>query len=346
MGAVGLLFLAVSVSASPMPRYAEKLLTPSGRDMKGFQTWLQQRKAELNAGATVIQTRMGPMEYKKEGRGPTVICLHGGFGGYDQAFLMGQFLVRSGFTVIGFSRSGYLRTPLRVGQSLEEQADSAIALMDALGIKQAAMYGFSAGTPIAFLAGVRHPKRVSSVVLTGLGTPADDAIYYQFITLFLQANVGLDVLPYGLALLIKYDLPAAAELMFAVDSELTGNAARRRMNYVLGNPEQRKFLIDMANSLTPLSVRRLGTLNDVAGVDAPWDDFAKAGLLKKNRIPTLIVDAINDGNGSYPQTVKIANKLATSTLLPVKKSGHFIWLGEDTVLWQAKMVTFLKNNRP
>ncbi len=63
---------------------------------------------------------------------------------------MGQFLVRSGFTVIGFSLHRATRAlSLCVGQSLRRSsADSAIALMDALGIKQAAMYGFSAGTPL------------------------------------------------------------------------------------------------------------------------------------------------------------------------------------------------------
>lgn len=335
-----------TIAAPPLPDGAEQKLVPSTQKMAGFQKWLKNRKAALVAGGTVVRTSVGPIEYRAEGHGPVVICLQGGFGGYDQSMLMGRFLVKSGFTVIGVSRAGYLRTPITAGSSLEQQADAVVALMDALRIKQAHIFGFSAGTPIAFQVGVRHPERVYSVVLTGVGTPGGDAPYYQFLTLFLKEDYALDVLPYGLYLLTQTDARATAELMFAVDSELTGADAQRRLNFVLNNPQQRELLLDLAITLTPLSVRRDGTLNDIEGVDAPWEEFAAAGQLQNFSRPILIVDAINDGNGSYPQTVDIADQIPPAQLLSVKNSGHFIWLGEDTAQWQAKMVTFLKTNQP
>jgi len=321
-------------------------LMPSDAQLKGFDAWLKQRRAALDAGSKVVQTAAGPIEYKRRGHGPVVICLHGGFGGYDQAYLMGSFLVGKGFTVIALSRPGYLRTPISVGKTNEQQADATVALMDALHIDRAAIFGFSAGTPIAFQVGVRHPERVSSVVLTGLGLPADQAPYYKYVALFLQADVGIDILPYGLYLLAQLDLRATADIMFTVDSDLKGAAAARRADYIFGNKAQRTFLKEFAITLTPMSDRRKGALNDVSGTDSPWDTYAKKGQLAAFNLPLLVIDAKNDGNGSYPQTVQIVRKIPVARLLTVKGSGHFIWLGQNTAEWEGRMITFLKKHQP
>jgi pimeloyl-ACP methyl ester carboxylesterase len=269
------------------------------------------------------------------------ICLHGGFGGYDQSWLMGSFLVKKGFTVIAVSRPGYLGTPISVGSTIEQQADATVALMDALGIPKAAIYGFSAGSLVAFQVGVRHPERCSSVVLTGVGLQENQASGYTLIDLFLRTDVGIDIPAYGLYLLSQLDFPATLAILMAVDTQLTGAAYDERFAYVEGNKSQRQWARDLAVSLTPFSDRRAGSIADVEAV-ATWPAYEKAGAFARFTPPMLIVDARHDNSGSYPQTRRIASKIHTSRLISVEGSGHFIWLGKNTSKWETQMIRYLR----
>jgi pimeloyl-ACP methyl ester carboxylesterase len=324
---------------------ARDLLTPTDAQMKGFFEWLHQRRAELAAGDTrIVQTSMGPIQYKKRGHGPVVICLHGGFGGYDQSYLMGSFLVDKGFTVIAVSRPGYLGTPISVGSSIEAQADATVALMDALRIKRAAIYGFSAGSLVAFQVGVRHPERCSSVVLTGVGLQENQASGYTLIDLFLKTNVGVDIPPYGLYLLTQTDLPTVLGIFMAVDSKLKGEKYDARVKYVLNNKSQLEWAREMSVSLTPFSDRRKGLIADVEAV-ATWPQYEAAGQFATFKPPVLFVDARNDNSGSWPQTRRIASKISTSRLITVEDSGHFVWLGANTAKWEAQMIRYLRSHK-
>ena len=55
-------------------------------------------------------------------------------------------LIKQGIRVIAMSRFGYLRTPMSVDASAQAQADAHVCLLDALGIRRAAVMGGSAGT--------------------------------------------------------------------------------------------------------------------------------------------------------------------------------------------------------
>lgn len=65
------------------------------------------------------------------------------------------------------SRPGYLRTPLAAGASPAEQADLYAALLDALGIEQASIIGFSGGGPSALQFALRHPDRCRGLAMIG-----------------------------------------------------------------------------------------------------------------------------------------------------------------------------------
>ena len=63
------------------------------------------------------------------------------------------------------SRFGYLRTPMPLDASPAAQADAHVCLLDALGIRQATVLGASTGGPSAMQMAIRHPDRVSALVL-------------------------------------------------------------------------------------------------------------------------------------------------------------------------------------
>jgi pimeloyl-ACP methyl ester carboxylesterase len=85
-------------------------------------------------------------------------------------------LATRGFRLIGWSRPGYLRTPLDAGRTPAEQADAAAALLDELGLPTVVAYGISGGGPTVIEFARRHPRRTTGLVLesaiSGHYTPA------------------------------------------------------------------------------------------------------------------------------------------------------------------------------
>jgi pimeloyl-ACP methyl ester carboxylesterase len=70
-----------------------------------------------------------------------------------------------GFRVIAMSRFGYLRTPLPADASAGAQADAHACLLDALGIERVAIVAASAGAPSSMQFALRHPQRITALVL-------------------------------------------------------------------------------------------------------------------------------------------------------------------------------------
>jgi pimeloyl-ACP methyl ester carboxylesterase len=311
------------------------------------QQWVAQRTAALNAGSKVIETASGhQVEYAMYGTGPVVLCLHGGFGGYDQSYLIGKHLHRRlGFTVLAVSRPGYLRStalPAKAN-SARDQAAVMIELLDALGIEQVAALGFSAGTAIAAEMAANYPDRVWAMVLECSGSPPESAPFYQILTELLEADLIDDELPYLLYEICRRFPSFAAAFVVAADTNLEGARLADRIQYVRNNPAQLLFMRDMMFSATPLSIRRRGLIADVEAVD-PWASIPLESLT----LPTMFIQAFEDSNGYYPEALKLAARMAegNTRLVTVEDSGHFIWLGRYTTIWQEQLYRFLKENVP
>lgn len=101
------------------------------------------------------------------GDGPPLLLIMGasGYGG-----VFGRFaeLLADEFTVVTYDRRGNGRSPRPAGwnaTSPEEQADDAAALLEALGLAPAAIFGTSSAGIFALAAVIRHPQSVRGVVL-------------------------------------------------------------------------------------------------------------------------------------------------------------------------------------
>lgn len=105
------------------------------------------------------------MEYAEAGKGYPVLVVHGAGGGYDQGLILSRIFLSEDFRVIAPSRFGFLRTPLPANASPAAQADAYIDLLDALNISKVAVVGISAGGPSSLEFALRHPDRVSGLVL-------------------------------------------------------------------------------------------------------------------------------------------------------------------------------------
>jgi 2-hydroxy-6-oxonona-2,4-dienedioate hydrolase len=130
-----------------------------------FNADVQQARARVAHGSVLVETRCGPIEYQEAGTGVPLLAVHGSGGGYDQGMAFSTPLLNKGIRVIAMSRFGYLRTPMPADASAEAQADAHVCLLDALGIHRAAVMGGSAGAPSALQMAIRHPDRVSALIL-------------------------------------------------------------------------------------------------------------------------------------------------------------------------------------
>lgn len=97
---------------------------------------------------------------------PTVVLLHGWTATADLNWFTTYQTLATKYRVVAFDHRGHgtglrSRRPFR----LEDCADDAVAVLDALGIEQAITVGYSMGGPVAQLIWRRHTERVAGLVL-------------------------------------------------------------------------------------------------------------------------------------------------------------------------------------
>lgn len=314
-----------------------------------FEKWLKKTTEKLDEEGKVIHTALGDIQVVIKGHGPVVLVLHGGFGGWDQGELVASNIEKQGFRVVIPSRVGYLSTPITTNPILLEetnaaqQADQLVALLDALNISKVIVLGFSAGAPVAYEFGLRHPNRTNAVVLECIGAnPGEDASFYAVLGAVLATETEtVDYITYLLHISLKEDYYSAAVQFLPADTSLTGSALEKRNQYVLHHTSQYNFLREMLKATIPISPRLLGTLNDFIGVPY-WTTTYTPPTPAQYSLPTLIIQAINDSNGYYLTAQSVHADLPTSKLISIKTSGHFIWLGPYTKQWEEQLFDFLK----
>lgn len=332
------------------PFILSQVVPPSERILNIFDQWVVDTTAEIESRSELVNTPAGPIEYvirypkHVDPAKPIVLCLHGGFGGFDQGELIGADLVRDGFIVLSPSRPGYLRTPLSVGQTNAQQADAMVGLLDALGISKVAVLGFSAGAQVAFEFALRHPDRSVALVLQCIGAQPSQAAMYTLLTQILELDNG-QVADFGswlFYLFVKNDPVLAVALMTTIDTTLTSQPLLNRFSYVITHEHQIDFALDMAYTTMPLSPRAAGLINDIQGNLDPWGSYPYNLMTT----PTMIIEARADSNGSYTEAQMVANQIKGVEFVTVEDSGHFIWLGPDTRRWERKLVKFLEAHGP
>jgi pimeloyl-ACP methyl ester carboxylesterase len=115
------------------------------------------------------QLRVNDVElyYERRGDGPSLLLIMGatGDGGVFERFAE---LLADEFTVVAYDRRGNGRSPRPPGwdtTSPEEQADDAAALLKALDLAPAAIFGTSSAGIFALAMLMRHPESVRGAVL-------------------------------------------------------------------------------------------------------------------------------------------------------------------------------------
>ena len=102
---------------------------------------------------------------------PTVVFVHGVLNDHSVWILQSRHFAHNGWNVLAIDLPGHGRSQGAPPASVEEAAQSVIALLDAVGARQAALVGHSFGSLIALQAAATAPGRVSHLVLCGTAFP-------------------------------------------------------------------------------------------------------------------------------------------------------------------------------
>ena len=274
----------------------------------------QAREAEATAtlagepAPSTVATRRGPVEYASFGEGPVVLALHGAMGGYDQGLILAQTIGGPGYRFVSVSRPGYLGTPLSAGRAPEEQADLLAHLLDALGIREAALMAISGGGPSAIHFALLHRDRCWGLVL--ISTCGE------------KIDTRLPLLFHLTKLLARW--PAFGNMMRRRTARDLERAARRSITdpvlraRTVQDPHTGPLLAAlMASTLDRMALRLPGTENDIRVTRAttyPLEQIA---------VPVLVVHGTADPLVPFTKHAKmLVDRIPGAELLALEGGEH------------------------
>ena len=262
-----------------------------------------------------------------------LLAVHGSGGGHDQCMAFAAGLAPYGIRVIAMSRFGYLRTPMPTDASAAAQADAHACLLDALGIAKAAVMGGSAGAPSALQMAIRHPDRVTALVLLvpltyKPPTEADSAAPLSpSVEATMMRLIGSDFLFWS-ALHLARD--QVIKVVLATPPELLQTASPRekaRVDAMLGN-------------ILPVSLRAEGLRSDTA-----VSKHLSPSPLESIQMPALVISARDDRYGTYASAQYTASHIAGAKFIGFDEGGH-TWIGHDNEVRAAIVDLLLPSTRP
>lgn len=287
-----------------------------------FEADLAIAVARAAQGSVIVATRCGPIEVQQAGDGIPLLVIHGSGGGQDQGMAWARPLVQQGVHVIAVSRFGYLRTPRPADASPEAQADAHICVLDALGIDSAAVMGVSAGGPSAMQTAIRHPTRVSALVLV---VP----IAYKPGTVTDSAPPVSDDKDALLLRLLGSDFLFWTALHVAREPLIRHVLATPPEQVARASDEERARVSDLVERILPVSARAAG-LRDDTRLGKRLGPYA----LETIRAPTLVVSARDDGFGTYAAAEYTASRIPGAKFVGFDHGGHLL-VGHDAAVRAA-----------
>lgn len=106
---------------------------------------------------------------------PTLVFIHGVLNDHSVWILQSRFFAHHGWNVLAIDLPGHCRSSGSAPKSVADASTAVLAVLDALGVKQAALAGHSFGALIALHTAAQlsktAPERVSHLVMVGTAFP-------------------------------------------------------------------------------------------------------------------------------------------------------------------------------
>ncbi|MHA2191768.1 MAG: alpha/beta fold hydrolase [Candidatus Thorarchaeota archaeon] len=307
-----------------------------------YRGWKRNLLKSLNDNSKVAMTSLGEIEYILKGSGPVLLMLHGAPGGYDQGTLDTEMWIDAGFSLLTISRPGYLRTPLSTGETFEEQADAIEALLDTLDISRVAILGASAGGPIALHFALRHPDRLSALILMAAVGNEYRVNQDQLDSLLGRIFLSDSMADFGVWL---YDIltrrwtTMSLKEAFKETVILESKERDEYVRQVMAIPEQVDWYKRFVRTTCPMSPRMLGLNNDIKLLEQ-----VSSTNLEAIKCPTLVVHGTVDGDVSFSNAEFAASSIPNAKLYRLENIGHLVWLGEHVPKMNSEIIEFLREH--
>ncbi len=263
-----------------------------------YSAWRTEIIRELSVTSRVADTALGPIEYGSRGQGNVILISHPTPGGFDLVFR--SQLQLDGFRVLVPSRPGYLRTPLSVGASPEEQADGFAALLDYFKIDRVAIMGIGGGGPAAIQFALRHSRRCSALILASAVThrmPGERQLTpaEKFLAYILETDFGVW---------------AFTEILASQFEDIDTS-----------DQEVRRALTESAKGLVPWDERLLGRAND----QMQFERLPQYPL-ENIRLPVLILHGTADKAIPYEHAQLAYSTIPGAKLYPFQDGDQYLML--------------------
>jgi pimeloyl-ACP methyl ester carboxylesterase len=285
----------------------------------------QARARQQSFGSQVIDTACGRVEYATAGDGAPVLVVHGASGGYDQGIIIGQPNLGEGFRIIAPSRFGYQRTPVPSDVSPAAQADAYACLLDALGISKVGVLGISAGGPSALQFALRHPARVSGLVLmvpAAYSPEPPTDIRSPSAAIMLAAVLKSDFLLWAATKIAPQALLSDMGVPLPIQQQLT--------------PEQKN---EFMGWLFPFDTRVDGLMNEGKSLSN-----LGPSPLEQITAPTLVISAKDDLFRTYGPAEYTAKHIPNAEFVGYDTGGHLLNGHEEDVA--SKISALLQRHSP
>jgi pimeloyl-ACP methyl ester carboxylesterase len=273
-----------------------------------------------------IETPYGRLEYAVQGDGYPILLVHGNSGGFDQGLDLGAEHIGEGLMGISPSRFGYLGTPLPQGALPQMQADAFVYLLDELGVEQAGVMAWSAGGSSAVQLALRHPERVSALVLVSTAiSGAGDAEEF--------------VLPPESALRTFF----RSDFLFWLLTNPFRSVTQRMFipgSYALTD-EDRAIVEDALEMILPVRPRAEGIVFDTLVSNIDPQRNRSAYPLEELEVPALIINARDDPLADYELAREMSERIPQSRFVTVEQGGHLM-LGSGALV-RDEVAAFLRD---
>jgi len=280
----------------------------------------QQDKTSFNAtDSTNIQSipakkvQVGDIEiaYKMFGKGDPILLFNGASDGMDQWDPSFPMSLSSNHTVIAFDSRGLGNTTMgSKSYSMQQLANDAAGLLDALKLPKANVMGYSLGSFIAQQFTMMYPDKVNSLVLvaSSCGGKDDTPKPPEFIKLQSEiVNKSLN------------NVSISQEEM----KELV--AASVGAGWIKLHPESLENIPTMQQAKPGLSPEAMNSQNNVGRewVATNWNGACDE--LAKLDKPTLVITGTDDNMYvPYVNSLKIVEKIPGAWLVQIKNAGHAV----------------------
>lgn len=305
-----------------------------------FFEWKRNLQDDIESGSTIADTDTGPIEYALYGKsGPVVVCTHGAPGGYDQVLPFFSDLLGEGFRVLAWSRPGYLRTPLSVGKTVNEQARALLALLDYLNIEQPSVVGISAGGPPSIQFAAMYPERINKLVTICAVSKSYNMGVEKKLLQLLSHIVASDPVLWLYNLFVDHWAQPAIYMMIRTESTLNEMDVQILVDSIMKDEKKYNLMIELIRSMSPISLRKAGLDNDI-------EKYTNLDPLDFDKVqaPCLVFHGTHDAVVPMEHARHIAKKVKNSQLHWIQKGIHILPVSENAHKMAEYLSAFLKES--